>query len=243
MLGAYFGLSAVFDFPDILRKPSSEMLGIFSERRTLVVPFYYAFVLSQLAFVAVALLLYRALRGERSTLAFVATGFGVLAGFAQALGFLRWPFLVPRLAEVVSLPSSSLATRETAVLVFESFHTYAGVAVGENLFFWCESIWAILLGVFLVRDAVVTHLMAGVLLLIGAGILIYTLEQFGGSFAALGPLNVLAHGALLFWLLGLAWLLFNAQNAPTLPLRLSPVAAGILLAGYLAGVTPAFMPD
>lgn len=85
--------------------------------------------------------------------------------------------------------------------------------------------------------------MAGVLLAIGAGILIYTLEQFGGVFAALGPLNVLAHGGLLFWLLGLAWLLFNAEDAPALPLRLSRFATALLLAGYVAGVAPAFLPE
>jgi hypothetical protein len=85
--------------------------------------------------------------------------------------------------------------------------------------------------------------MAGALLAIGAGILTYTLEQFGGGFAALGPLDVLAHGALPSWLLGLAWLLFKAQDACVLPLRLSRVAAAILLAGYLAGVAPAFIPE
>ena len=50
----------------------------------------------------------------------------------------RWPFLVPIflvpiLARKYDDPAPSEATREATVVVFESFHTYLGVAIGECL--------------------------------------------------------------------------------------------------------------
>ena len=63
----------------------------------------------------------------------VATAFGVVAGVVQFLGLVRWPFLVPYLADAYLDPASSLATRESVAVVFGAFNQYAGVGVGENL--------------------------------------------------------------------------------------------------------------
>ncbi len=41
----------------------------------------------------------------------------------------------------------------------------------------------------------------------GLMILAYSLKQFGGVFSLLAPLNIVAHGALVFWFLGLALIL------------------------------------
>jgi hypothetical protein len=197
----FFGLVAVFDFPDILRASPAQILATFRSQRALVQGFYAAFMWSQVAFVCVVLAL-RARFGERSVpLLRAATHLGVLAGFAQAVGFARWPFVVGSLAD--AYPRAP----EVTLTVLETVHRLAGVAIGEHLFFCFEALWAIATGVHLLGDRGPTHVSKGAALLlvgIGSAIGVYSLEQFGGPFAVLGPINVLAHGALLFWLIGVA---------------------------------------
>jgi hypothetical protein len=57
MFIGFFGLVAVFDFPDIPREPPPVILETFRSSRTLVQGFYAAFMWSQVAFVCVVLAL------------------------------------------------------------------------------------------------------------------------------------------------------------------------------------------
>ena len=197
----FFGLISVFDFPDILRQPPAHILERFQSHRALVQGFYAAFMWSQIAFVCVVLALRERFGENCPPLVRAATHLGVIAGFAQAIGFARWPFVVGGLADrYADQPQVTLA-------VLDTVHRLAGVAIGEHLFFCFEALWAIAMGVQLLRDpgpTQVSKLGAGLLIVIGAAIGVYSLEQFGGPFAGLGPINVLAHGALLFWLIGVA---------------------------------------
>jgi hypothetical protein len=60
---------------------------------------WYVLTLSAVAFVPLTLLVHRVLaEREVPVLLWVGTVFGVIAGRAQTLGFLRWSFLVPHLA-------------------------------------------------------------------------------------------------------------------------------------------------
>ena len=77
----------------------------------------------------------------------IATAIGVLAAVVQFLGLARWPFLVPALARSYVDPASSEARREAIVVVFESFHRYLGVAVGECLGYLFTGVWTVLVGV------------------------------------------------------------------------------------------------
>ncbi len=111
-------------------------------------------------------------------------------------------------------------------MVLETVHQMVGVAMGEHLFFCFEALWAGATALHLIRrtDATAASRGAGwTLLAIGVAIGVYALEQLGGPFAALGPLNVLAHGALLFWLIGLA-----LSEALSRPLRRWEIAALVL---------------
>jgi len=235
MLAAYFGLATFFDFPDVLRRSAPEMLAAFNAERGPVIASYTLFMLSQVAFMAVALLLHRALaRRGGSTALNVATGFGLVAGFAQAIGFSRWVFVVPWIADLTADPSTSAATQAAAMVTLEGFHRVVGVAIGEHLFFWCEAIWAIGLALHLLREAQPLRRLAAVLATAGALVAVYTFEQHGGPFAALGPLNVAAHGALLFWLLGLSLVLWRGRGV-------GRPALALLTSAYLAIVVPSFL--
>ena len=83
-----------------------------------------------------------------------ATVVGVLAAVVQFFGLARWSFLVPILARKYDDPASSEATREATVVVFESFHTYLGVAIGECLGYLFTGAWTVLIGVAMLQSSV-----------------------------------------------------------------------------------------
>ena len=68
-------------------------------------------MLTAVLFVPLAVLVHKALAREDTPYMTLATAFGVVAGVVQFLGLVRWPFLVPYLADTYLDPASSEATR------------------------------------------------------------------------------------------------------------------------------------
>ena len=134
-------LSAIFAYPDILREPASVVLREFDAGGRELVAVWYGFMLTAALFVPLAVLVHRVLARQDAPYLAVATAFGVVAGVVQFLGLVRWPFLVPYLADTYLDPASSEATREAVTVVFEAFNRYAGVAVGENLGYLFTALW------------------------------------------------------------------------------------------------------
>ncbi|MCB0279687.1 MAG: hypothetical protein KDD94_09310 [Calditrichaeota bacterium] len=206
MLSAGIILILTFDFPGILRESMETTLNLFYKNRDFTVPAYYLFSLTGISFMTVAMLLYKTLE-MKSTSAFLAVVFGVLFGLTSSLGFIRWPFLMIKLADLLN---RNVIDKETLRLVYDSFHTYAGVSIGENFAFWFEFLW-----MYLFSSAIVHHqkyvpfYLARIGQGLGIGMLVYSLEQFGGIFAALEPLNMIVHTAQLAWFLALAFSLLN----------------------------------
>lgn len=146
-------LQAQFEYPDILRQPTADVLTTFQAGGPGLVAIWYVLTLTAVLFIPVVLLLHRALAAQQSSTTLqVATAFGLVAGLAQALGFLRWPFLVPFLAEAYLAPGASEAQQAAAAMVFEAFHRYAGMAVGEHLGYLSTSIWTFLVALLLLRS-------------------------------------------------------------------------------------------
>ena len=70
-----------------------------------LVAVWYVLTLSAVGFVPLCVLVHRVLADRAAPpLLWVATTFGVIAGVSQTLGFLRWPFLVPYLAQAYLAP-------------------------------------------------------------------------------------------------------------------------------------------
>src|ERR671929_492411 len=149
-------LQQLFEYPDILRQPTADILAKFAAGGVPLVAVWYALTLTAVAFVPLTLLLHRVLaERDAPALLWVATAFGVLAGLSQALGFLRWPFLVPHLANSYLAPGASEAQRAAAGMVFEAFHRYAGMALGEHLGYLSTSVWTMLVAIAMVRSGLV----------------------------------------------------------------------------------------
>ena len=125
---AAFALLGVrFDYPDILRRPTAEVLHRFRAGGAGLILLWWAFALTAVLMAPLVVLLSRAIGDANGTLLAIATTVGVLAAVVQFLGLVRWPFLVPFLAAADADPDASPARREAVDVVFQSFNRYLGV--------------------------------------------------------------------------------------------------------------------
>lgn len=129
----YAVLATIFDYPAILRQPAAEVLARFAAGGTGLLLTWYAFALAALALVPLAsgLAITHARLATRPALAIGAALAGVLAGITQAIGLVRWVFVMPDLARAAN--GSDPAAASAAVHTFTLINAYGGVAVGEHL--------------------------------------------------------------------------------------------------------------
>lgn len=145
-------LQSVFEFPGILNKPAAHVLPLFYKNSSIIIPAYYAFTLSAVLLIPLALLLHRILTPKPSTFMNITTTIGIVTAVFQILGFIRWPFLVPYLATVYMNPQSSDTTRQSIEVFYNAFNIYAGHTVGEHLGFLFNAIWGILISIAILRS-------------------------------------------------------------------------------------------
>ena len=178
-------LSVTFEYPDILREPTGYVLRNFDAGGGGLVAIWYGFMLTAVLFVPLAVLVHKALAREDTPYLAVATAFGVVAGVVQFLGLVRWPFLVPYLADTYLDPASSGATRESVAVVFQAFNHYAGVGVGENLGYLFTALWTALVALAMFGSALPFGRWLALLGLVSAaGVLVGMLEPAGFQAAA-----------------------------------------------------------
>src|SRR3954469_25372784 len=90
-----FGLlGARFDYPDILRRPTDEVLARFRAGGTGLILTWWAFMLTAVLLAPLVVLLAGSLTGADSALLATGVTTGVLAAAVQFIGLSRWPFLV-----------------------------------------------------------------------------------------------------------------------------------------------------
>ena len=204
---AAFALLAVkFDYPDILRRPTEEVLERFRQGGSPLVLLWWAFAMTAVLLAPLAVLVSGALAGADPTLLGIGTMAGVLAALAQFLGLIRWPFLVPYLARAIAEPDATPARKEAIDVVFQAFNRYLGVAVGEHLGYILTGTWSILVGIAITQGTVVTPWLGIAGILIGALLVLCSLE-FVGPFERTGwkvaaTLTPIAYILWSLWLVG-----------------------------------------
>jgi len=176
---AFALLAARFDYPDILRRPTADVLAKFRAGGTPLVLTWWAFALTALLMVPLVLLLSSAIGDADPTLLAVATTTGVLAAAVQFLGLIRWPFLVPYLARTDADPAASEARREAVDIVFQSFNRYLGVAVGEHLGYLFTGAWTTLTGIALTQTTAAPSWLGVLGIVIGPVLMLCSLEFVG----------------------------------------------------------------
>jgi hypothetical protein len=177
---AFALLAARFDYPDVLRRPTSEVLEKFRAGGSALVLTWWAFALTAVAVVPLVVLLSQAIGDADPTLLSVATIVGVLAAAVQFLGLVRWPFLVPYLARVDADAAASPAHREAVDVIFQAFNRYLGVAVGEHLGYGLTGAWSTLAGVALTQTDAAPSWVGFVGFVIGPVLMLCSLEFVGG---------------------------------------------------------------
>jgi hypothetical protein len=208
-------LQMLFEYPDILRQPTADVLTKFAAGGSNLVAVWYALTLSAVLFIPLVVLMHQVLAEHAAaTTLRVATVFGVVAGFAQTLGFLRWPFLVPHLAQAYLAPDASEAQRAAAAMVFDAFHRYAGMAIGEHLGYLSTSVWTFLIALLMLRTPLFGRALGLSGMLLALGVASGLLEPAGWELA--GAINALSYLAWALWLIvvGVVLLVRRGERAP-----------------------------
>ena len=188
---AFIGLGSVFDYPDVLQEPAEEILTSFRADEGIIITFFILLALSAALLAPIALILGRQIPGD---LGRWSVRVGIAAAIVQVVGLLRWPLIVPFLADRDDTDA------------FETVHTLFGTIVGETLGYALTATWTIL-----IIRGFAQHL-AGrwfsflgyvAAALIALGILV-PLDVPGADFA-----NFLGYVIWSLWLLVFAWLIWR----------------------------------
>jgi hypothetical protein len=230
-------LAAVFEFPDVLRETAVYRLTLFTEQSRIVIPTYYLLALTGLTQIIVSLLLHHALNDNKSSLLLVATTFGILTGIFQTLGFIRWPILVPYLAEAMN----GSVPMETIAFVEGAFNRYAGMAVGEHLGFLGLAAWTMLLGIVMVRHPLFDKSLGWAGIIIGLLSFPMSLEPLGGFLTIFGELTYPLNGAWLIWLVVMGISLLRTDTVRHMGMRLGWKTAVISTIAWVIAVAPAYV--
>ena len=137
-------LARTFEYPDILRKEPGEILTKFRAGGSGLVLRWWAFALVALAFIPFGVAVPEIL-APATTFTTIAAAIGIAAGLVQAIGLVRWPFLVPELARRYADPGATQAQRDMVELVFSSIHRLLGVGIGEHFGYLLTGLWCVAL--------------------------------------------------------------------------------------------------
>ena len=145
-------LSATFDWPDILREPAGVVLPSFADGGSALVWTWFATAWTY-AVLAVPILLLPSLLGlQQDPVMRVATYAGAASVLLSLIGFLRWVFVVPPLAE--SYVAGDGATRTAVEAAWIAQHQFGGALLGEHLGQLLALVWSVGLSLIILRRRV-----------------------------------------------------------------------------------------
>jgi hypothetical protein len=160
-------LSMTFDWPDILRQPADVVLPAFVAGGASLVWTWFA-VAWTYAILAVPILLLPAALNRRADPALrVATYLGATSVVLSLIGFLRWVFVVPPLAD--SYVAGDATTRTAVAAAWTAQHQYGGALLGEHLGQLLVIAWSITVSILILRTRVLPR-WAGWLGLLASGL-------------------------------------------------------------------------
>lgn len=129
----YILLIQTFEYDDILRQPVDYVLTQFHAGGARLILTWFTFGIAALLFIPASILLHKVLDRKDTPYLTTATFLGAISGILQAVGLMRWVFVVPILANVYTNTNTSTATREAVIVVYQAVHQYGGVVIGEHL--------------------------------------------------------------------------------------------------------------
>jgi hypothetical protein len=164
-LVGYIVLGTQFGWPDVLDEPGTTALDSYVAAEQAVRAGFYVMTLASLVLIPGAFALQAALTRDH-TAARVITAFGVLAAFAQMLGWLRWVVAVPVLADAWTAAEGDPAARAVVATSYDTLNAYAGGTLGEHLGWLLQGIWAVGLFVIALRATGMPRWVSGIALVL-----------------------------------------------------------------------------
>lgn len=129
----YWLLTQNFAYDDILREPTDYVLRQFHAGGTGLILTWFVFAMLVLLFIPISAFLQKILLREDTPYLPAATWMGVASGVLQAIGLMRWVFVIPALSRLYVDPSTDDVTRAAVMVVYQAVHQYGGVTIGEQL--------------------------------------------------------------------------------------------------------------
>ena len=145
-------LSSTFDWPDILREPADVVLPAFVAGGTSLVWTWFATAWTYAVLLAPILLLPAVLGRRSDPVLRAATYVGATSVVLSLIGFLRWVFVVPPLAE--SYVAGDATTRAAVDAAWTAQHQFGGALLGEHLGQLFAIAWSVTLSVIILRSRV-----------------------------------------------------------------------------------------
>src|SRR3954453_12377708 len=145
-------LSSTFDWPDILREPADVVLPAFVAAGTRLVWTWFATAWTY-AILLVPILLLPTVLGRRSDPVLrAATYVGATSVVLALIGFLRWVFVVPALAD--SYVTGDATEKAAVAAAWTAQHQFGGALLGEHLGQLLAIGWSITLSLIILRSRV-----------------------------------------------------------------------------------------
>ena len=193
-----------FDYPDILREPTGQILTRFQEGGTGLIFTWLAFAWVGIPLLLAIVMLQKVLEREDTPYLWSGTALGIIGAIAQMIGLLRWSFVVPVLARTYTDPSASAAARESVVIAFQAVHQYGGVVLGEHIGQTFTIIWMLLISLAIFKSNLFKPWLAwfGIVAAV-----VYSLAQMELLATVIPNFPVIPEAGLIGSLLWIAWMI------------------------------------
>lgn len=145
-------LSSTFDWPDILRERADVVLPAFVAGGTSLVWTWFATAWTYAILIVPILLLPAALGRRGDPVLRVATYAGATSVVLALIGFLRWVFVVPPLAD--AYVTGDATTRAAVDAAWTAQHQFGGSLLGEHLGQLLVIGWSVAVSVVIIRSRV-----------------------------------------------------------------------------------------
>ncbi|WP_315095595.1 DUF4386 domain-containing protein [uncultured Cellulomonas sp.] len=213
-------LSSTFEWPDILREPAAVVLPAFVAGGPSLVWTWFATAWTYAILLVPVLLLPAALgRRDHATLR-VGTYLGAASVLLSLIGFLRWVFVVPPLAD--AYVTGDATTKAAVDAAWTAQHQFGGALLGEHLGQLLVITWSVIVSVVILRTRVLPRWLGVSGLVVSA---VYLLNQGDILATALPGFPVVDLAGLLgstgwgLWVaaLGITLLVRRARSTTTTP--------------------------
>lgn len=192
-------ITKIFNYPKILRSPVNTILQKYHDGGGKLKFFWTCFALSSLMLIPLSAVFYKILNRNDTPYLIVGTAFGIASGIFYVLGLMRWVFLADNLSRKYLDENTSVKTKETLELIFESFHIYCGNSIGETMGFLCMGIWISITGISMIGSTIFYPIIGAGFIVCGIGISAGPLEWLG--FKSANKINKLSMKVLMVLLI------------------------------------------